>query len=208
MSAIEEFHKIYYERLVWKNMRWLGVPIMKNPFDLMVYQEMLHEIRPDLIVECGTLNGGSAFFFASICDLIGSGRVVTVDVAPLPGRPEHPRITYLEGSSTSPQLVDRVKGMVRPGETVLVVLDSDHKKQHVFDEMTAYGPIVSLNSYMVVEDGNVNGHPVYLDHGEGPTEAIADFMRGNSEFMVDRNREKHLFTFNPGGYLKRVAVKR
>ncbi len=118
--------------------------------------------------------------------------------------PQHPRITYLVGSSTSPEILEQVKGMIPPSDRVMVILDSDHGRDHVLRELELYSDLVSPGSYMIVEDTNVNGHPVLTSHGPGPTEALEEYLRRDRRFVVDRSREKFFFTFNPGGYLRKV----
>jgi cephalosporin hydroxylase len=207
--VVNPFHRVFYysSRETWADTKWLGVPLLKCPFDLWVYQEILEEVRPTVIVECGTAYGGSALYLASICDLLGHGEVITVDmeVAAYPNRPVHDRISYIEGSSTAPETVSRVKGLIAGREPVMVILDSDHSKQHVLEELGLYGPLVSRGSYLIVEDTNVNGHPVLTNFGPGPTEAIAEFTQENSAFIRDTTREKYLLTFNPNGYLFKRA---
>jgi cephalosporin hydroxylase len=203
-EAVVDFHRLYYDAEVWKDTYWLGVPIQKCPLDLWVYQEILWEVRPDLIVETGTYQGGSALFLASMCDLLGHGSVVTIDLHPREGRPAHERITYLSGSSVEPGVVERVRAMAKPAERVLVLLDSDHSQGHVAAELRAYAPLVTPGSYLIVEDTNVNGHPVLPDFGPGPLEAVRDFLASTPDFVVDRAREKLLMGFNPGGWLRRV----
>lgn len=188
----------------FNSLRWFGVPVQKNPMDLWIYQEMIHEMRPDVIVECGTYKGGSAYYMAHLMDLAGKGRVITIDIEKYPDLPAHPRITYLLGSSTDPQIVRQVREAIRPGETVMVFLDSDHSKAHVSRELEMYHGLVTPGSYLVVEDTDLNGHPILPKHGPGPMEAAEEFLRGNPDFEVDRSREKLLVTFNPRGYLKRV----
>ncbi len=207
MQAVRAFHELYYDLrdTTWKDTRWRGVRAQKCPLDLWVYQEILHEVRPDLIVETGTAEGGSALFLASMLDLLERGQVVTIDVLQSPDFPRHARITYLHGSSTDPEIVREVTGLVHVGDRVLVILDSDHSKEHVLGEMRAYAPFVSPGSYLIVEDTNINGHPVLPDFGPGPWEAVEEFLEANDQFLVDRSREKLLMTFNPMGYLKKVS---
>ena len=113
--VVDAFHRLYYDRheTTWTSTSWLGTTVLKCPLDLWNYQEILVETRPDLIIETGTHLGGSALYMAGICDLIGSGRIVTVDVEDRPGRPVHGRITYLEGSSTSDEVSTAVTGSCR-----------------------------------------------------------------------------------------------
>jgi cephalosporin hydroxylase len=205
--VVRPFHRLFYDsgKQTWSNTYWLGVPAQKCAFDLWVYQEMLHELRPAVIVECGTANGGSALFLASICALLGQGEVVTVDIAEQPGRPSHERITYLKGSSTDPETLESVKQLVAGRTPVVVILDSDHSRDHVLNELRLYTPLVSAGSYVIVEDSNVNGHPVVPDFGPGPAEAVTRFLAETDEFEVDRSREKFFLTFNPSGYLRKRA---
>jgi cephalosporin hydroxylase len=126
------FARYYYSEpeRTWRNTRWLGVGIEKLPADMWIYQELLYELRPDLIVETGTLHGGSAYYLATVCDLLGHGQVVTIDVEHREGRPLHPRIEYVTASSTSPATISAMKERAARSETVLVVLDSDHSCDH------------------------------------------------------------------------------
>jgi cephalosporin hydroxylase len=198
------FHRMYYgtpER-TWERTSWLGSPLMKCPLDLWIYQELLARLRPDVILETGTNQGGSAHYLASICDLLGNGRVVTVDVTAKPNRPQHPRITYIEGSSTSEEVLSRMSA--EASGTVMVIVDSDHRRRHVLDELEAYAGLVTPRSYLIVEDTNINGHPARPQFGPGPMEAVEEFLGTHPEFRVDRECEKFLLTFNPSGYLQRV----
>jgi cephalosporin hydroxylase len=210
-AVIEEFHRLFYQSMLttWANTRWLGVAVEKPPSDLWVYQEIVTEIRPDVIVETGTRFGGSALFLASVCDLLDHGRVVTVDLEDLASndtvRRSHPRITYVIGSSTSQRALDAVRRQLDGAQTVMVILDSDHSMTHVTDELRLYAPLVTQGSYLIVEDTQINGHPTVPNAGPGPMEALAVFLKENTEFVPDRNREKFLVTFNPRGFLKRVG---
>lgn len=205
--VVSAFHRLFYDSgaETWSNTQWLGVPAQKCAFDLWVYQELLHELRPGAIVECGTASGGSALFLASICDLLGRGSIVTVDIAEDPDRPRHDRVTYLAGSSSDPQVFAEVQRIVGDEKPVLVILDSNHERDHVLDELRLYAPLVSPGSYLIVEDSNINGHPVLPDFGPGPAEAVEEFLRETDDFSVDRSREKFFLTFNPGGYLRKRA---
>jgi cephalosporin hydroxylase len=205
--ALPAFHRLYYYEAeltggTWLDTYWLGVPTAKCPLDLWIYQEILFERRPDVIVETGTAHGGSALYLASICDILDRGRVVTVDVEEQE-RPTHARITYLLGSSTDPTVLDAIRSLVGDAERVMVILDSDHRAQHVLDELKSYGELVTPGDYLVVEDTNVNGHPVSPEHGDGPMEAVNEFLRSGAPFDRDERKEKLLLTFNPRGYLRR-----
>jgi cephalosporin hydroxylase len=204
-GVTEAFHRLYYDSAVWKDTYWLGTRTQKCPLDLWVYQEILHETRPDLILETGTAHGGSALYLASVCDHMNRGEVVTVDIAPIEGRPEHDRITYLTGSSTADTVVAEVERHVAGHERVLVILDSDHSRDHVLDELRLFSPWVTPGSYLIVEDTNVNGHPALPEHGPGPMEALEEFLAETDEFEIDAAREKFFLTFNPRGFLRKRA---
>ena len=200
------FHYYYYRDSLttWSNTSWMGVPLLKLPLDLWIYQEILYDTRPDFIVETGTNKGGSALYFAHLFDLLGSGEVITVDVTAAPeGTPVHGRIEYLIGSSTDPVILNRIRNRIQPGARVMAVLDSDHSAQHVRKELELYSPLVTPGCYLVVEDTNVNGHPIYRSHGPGPMEALEEFLTTNHDFMSDLSREKFAITFSPRGWLKR-----
>lgn len=203
---VVEFHKRYYYSGVWsRDTKWMGYSVQKCPLDLWVYQELIHRLRPGVIIETGTCFGGSALFLAHICDTIQHGRVVTIDVAGHPGRPVHPRIQYFKGSSVSPEILARVAECVQGRKVVMIILDSDHREEHVAKELLAFAPFVSVGSYMIVEDTNINGRPVYPTFGPGPAEAVAKFLDSHSNFKADIGCEKFLMTQNPGGYLKRLS---
>jgi cephalosporin hydroxylase len=202
-AAIARAHNVLYLSDAWIHATWLGAQALKNPLDLWVYQEIVFETKPELIVETGTYRGGSALYLASLCDLLGRGEVVSIDIEPLrDDYPEHPRITYLGGrSSTDADVVEEVRARAadRP---ILVILDSDHTQDHVEAELAAYGPLVPVGCYVIVEDSNIGR--IRKDLMPGPHEAIETFLASTDEFEVDREREKFLITFNPSGYLRRV----
>ena len=207
-EIIAQFHRFYFDyqifRGTWAKTFWFGVPVYKCPQDLWIYQEIIWELRPDIIIECGTADGGSALFMASILDLINNGDVITIDIEDRPDRPKHKRITYLVGSSTSDEVLEKVRWLIREEDSVMVVLDSDHSKAHVLDELFRYGKLVTRGSYLIVEDTNINGHPVAPYFGPGPMEAVEEFLKKNQNFAVDKGKEKFLLTFNPKGYLRKV----
>jgi cephalosporin hydroxylase len=203
---VPAFAVLYHseESNTWLDTKWQGHQILKNPMDLWSYQEIIQEIKPDWIIECGTYHGASALYFANMLDLVGKGGVITFDVEDWPAKPLHPRIQYFLQSSTSDEALQIVRERVKPGDVVMVSLDSLHTRDHVFRELQLYSPFVTRDSYLIVEDTNLNGHPVYPHFGPGPGEAVRDFLQTTSDFQADDRRERFLLTFNPGGYLKRV----
>lgn len=207
-STVDAFTGLWFDQgnagATWQTITWMGTPIQKHPFDLVIMQEIVWETRPQVIIEAGTNRGGSAQFYASLLDLIGEGEILTTDVLDLPDRPDHPRISYRPWSSTSDDFVGEATRLAARVERTMVVLDSDHRADHVRAELERLAPLVSIGCYLVCEDGCVNGHPVLPDFGPGPLEAIDDFLAVHPEFEVDASRERLLSTFNPRGYLRRV----
>ncbi len=207
-TVLDEFHKLYYYSnnagKTWSDTWWQGTQVLKCPLDLWIYQEIIFRTKPDLIIETGTYKGGTAHFFASMCDLNERGEVITIDIEEYPGRSTHPRITYLHGSSTDEAIVHGVSSKAKGKDSILVILDSDHSMAHVRRELELYAPHVTAGNYVIAEDTNINGNPVLPESGPGPNEAIIDFLRTHKEFEVDRSMEKLLMTFNPGGYLKKI----
>ena len=208
-AAVDAFHRVFFETRDGAqrtlNVNWLGYRATKCPFDMWTYQEIVVETRPELIVEAGTRLGGTSVFLATIFDLLGiPGRIVTIDTIFDTRFPKHPRIEYLTGSSLDQPIVDRVREAAA-GKRTMLILDSLHTAEHVGAELKLYADIVSPGCYLVVEDMNVNGHPVLPDYGPGPTEAVEAFLATTDQFVVDRDRERFLMTLNPGGYLRRVG---
>ncbi len=206
-EIVDDFHNLYYR--AWQkgagtiDISWMGYRTLKCPLDVWVYQEIIFETKPDVIVETGTFLGGSALYMGHLCDTLGHGRVISIDLAKREGLPKHPRVQFWVGSSTAPEIHERLKPELA-GKKVMVILDSDHAYKHVKEELRLYAPLVSAGCYLIVEDTNVNGHPTNLEHGPGPMEAVEEFMQGNSQFVIDRDRERFMMTLNPSGYLKKL----
>lgn len=199
-AIINSFHQLIHSGGVWERTFWRGVVASKLPSDFFIYQELIYTLRPDYIVETGTHCGGSALFFADMMELNGHGQVITVDTAYRPDRPVHPRISYITNDSVraAAEIEKEVKG-----KKVIVSLDSNHHKNHVLQELDVYAPIAT--EYMVVEDTNIS-HPVRAGHDEGgPMEALDEWLPKHPEFRSDFGAHKFLVTFNPEGWLRRVA---
>lgn len=203
-----EFHRVYWKSCLtympeW-NTSYQGIILYKCPFDLWVFQEIIYEVKPEIIIECGTAKGGSALYLANLCDLTEKGLIISIDIENYEHKPQHKRIKYLIGSSVSKEIEEKVNQLINSNDKVMVFLDSNHEKNHVLNELKIYSKFINIGSYIIVEDSNMNGHPVYPNFGPGPMEAIEDFLKENKNFIIDKSREKFLLTFNPKGYLKRI----
>jgi cephalosporin hydroxylase len=205
-----EFTKVFHDlkAQTFSTTTWLGVQLVKTPNDMVVMQQILTETRPDLIVETGVYLGGSALMFATLMDLLGiDGKVIAVDVDLAAARPkvrEHPRIELIEGSSTDPEIVSRIRSEAQ-GRKVMVDLDSDHRAHHVLEELRLYSPLVSPGCYLIVEDGFLGGRPVRPEAVPGPSEALDAWFGEEPPFEADRWHERYLLTQNPRGYLRRIG---
>jgi cephalosporin hydroxylase len=211
-ETIDTFHRLWYESRLVGTTTWLGWHVLKTPLDLVRYQEIIVTTRPDWIIETGTAFGGSALFFASICDLIGHGRICTIDMTnDIPGlyrwvygqdcqvpterRPTHPRITYICGDVLNPAVRACVEGLVEGG--VMVSLDSHHDAAHVQAELALWAPMVTPGNYLVIEDTNMGGHPVQEAPWDGPYEATETFLTTHPEFTIDTQiGERFLMSYN------------
>lgn len=183
---------------------WLGRPIWQNILDLWTIQETIWEVKPALLIECGTYRGGTAAFYAGLFDLMGHGRVITIDVVKLADL-SHPRIERIIGSSLSEDVVAHVRDSAAATEgPVMVILDSDHSERHVCAELKRYAPFVTPGSFLLVQDGIIDLLPAFRTARPGPLPAIADFLRHHPEFEVDADRSRRfLISHHPGGWLRR-----
>jgi cephalosporin hydroxylase len=190
---------------------WMGVCTLKNPCDAWIYQEIIYEVKPDVIVEIGSFEGGGTLYFANLLDLVGKGVVISIDNNRTVYNVKHERIIELTGDSSSPEIVNKVEDLCK-GKTVLVIHDGDHSRRQVLKDMDAYSKLVTVNSYLIVEDGLVDimkpGILNYAAFGSfkdgGPLRATEHFLMRNPNFVVDRERERYILTYNPEGFLKRI----
>jgi cephalosporin hydroxylase len=179
---------------------------MKNPFDAWIYQEIIYEVKPDVIVEIGSAEGGSSLYFANLLDLLGKGQVVSIDIDRTNFNVRHDRIIVITGDCSSQEVAAKVSGLCQ-GKKTLVVHDGDHRKEAVLRDLGIYSKFVSVGSYLIVEDGVADLFKPWDGVGqsyEGPLKAVEEFLITNPEFVVDMERERYLLTYNPRGFLKRV----
>src|SRR3990167_2806853 len=177
---------------------WMGRPVIQLPEDMIRMQEAIFQVKPDVIIETGVAHGGSLIFYSSLCKAMDKGRVIGIDIeirphnrAAIEAHPLHDRITLIEGSSTAPNIVAQVQALVKPGETVLVILDSNHTYAHVRDELVAYAGLVTPGSYIVATDGIMfdladvpRGTPGWTT--DNPTFAARDFAAQHPEFTIEQ----------------------
>ena len=202
-ALVDAFHRLYYEKGCVGMPMWLGLPMIKTPFDLWTYQEVFTATRPDWVIESGTCFGTSAWYFAHILACLGHGQVLSVDITndvvglwhwvlrdedgtsavPFTERPTHPRLHYLLGDITEPETIAAIAAQVRG--RVMVICDSNHDMAHVSLEMERLAPLVTPGCYLVVEDTNVGGHPIQEGPAPGPYEAVEVFLDKHREFAAD-----------------------
>jgi len=195
LSAIQE--------RIMKRTTYFGIPTLKSPLDAWVYQEIVTEMRPDVIVEIGNNCGGSTLALAHLCDLLDHGRVIGVDLAHdrVPQMvKDHPRITFLDGDACESST--RVKSMLREDDRVLVIEDSSHTYENTLGVLRAYGDLTRPGDYFIVED-SICHHGLTVGPNPGPYEAVETFIAENPEFEIERGMESFLITWNPKGYLRR-----
>ena len=184
---------------------WLGTPIWQNVLDLWTIQETLAELRPALLIETGTNRGGSALFYANVMDLLGHGRVLTIDIEEQHSL-DHPRIDFVLGDSVSEAVVARAREAAAAADgPVMVILDGDHSRDHVARELKLYAPLVTPGSLLLSQDGIIDESPFFRDTRPGPLEANRQFLRRHPEWEHDRERnERFLLTHHPVGWLRRL----
>jgi cephalosporin hydroxylase len=204
------YHLWYYNTGVWQQTTWMGVQTYKSPMDMWNYQEILFSLKPSVIIEFGTWQGGSALFFSSVMQQIGRPYVVvSVDIEAFrisEKTKSDPNIRLLTMSSAAPELKETLKDIREKNlGSAFAILDSDHSQQHVLAEMVNLRDILIAGDYLVVEDSNINGHPVAKSFGPGPYEAIGEyFHKFPGDYDHDFDREKKFgFTFAPNGFLRR-----
>lgn len=200
------------------NFSWMGRPIIQYPQDMIAMQELIWEIKPDLIIETGIAHGGSIIFYASLMELIGNGEVLGIDIdirqhnrEEIEKHPMFKRIKMIQGSSISTEITDQVKAIAANHKKIMVCLDSNHTHDHVLKELELYSPFVSVGSYLVVFDTIVEFLPDgYLPSrpwgkGDNPWSAVQAFLNAHPKFEIDRSIDnKLLISVAPEGYLKRV----
>lgn len=206
------------------NFSWLGRPIIQNPIDIMAMQEIIWEVKPDLIIETGIAHGGSLIFSASMLELNAAcggsdgAEVLGIDIdirahnrKAIEAHPMFKRITMIEGSSIAPEIIAQVKEKAKGKKRILVCMDSNHTHDHVLAELEAYAPLTSVGSYCVVFDTFVEDVPADVFEnrpwhpGNSPKTAVWEYLKTHHEFEIDKSiHQKLLITVAPDGYLKRV----
>lgn len=195
---------------------WLGLPIIQLPQDIIATQEIIWAAKPDLIIETGIAWGGSVILYASILQLLGKGEVVAIDLnlydhvaAQIMAYPFSNRVHLYKGSSTDASVVAKVKSHVKPGQTVMVLLDSNHSHDHVLNELRTYAPLITKGQYLVVSDTVVEDIPVQTHRarpwgpGNSPGTALKAYLGETDRFEVDRNiGDKLLLTYTPDAYCR------
>lgn len=195
-----------YRETMFKKVTWMGVKLVKLPFDLWIYQEILYRTKPEVVVEIGSFEGGSTLYFAHLLDILGEGQVISVDIDRSNYHVSHPRITEVTGDCLAPAIFDRVRELCESKRT-MIVHDGDHHEEHVRACLELYGPLVTPGCYFIVEDAAMDVFHRYHPMGsskKGPLGAIRGFVESSPDFEIDRACERYGITQNPNGYLLRV----
>jgi cephalosporin hydroxylase len=201
------------------NFTWYGRPIIQIPEDIVMMQELILRVRPDLIIETGIAHGGSLMLSASMLELLGEGNVIGIDIEVRPhnrhaieSHPLSKRIQLIEGSSIDDRVVNNVRRLGDGHRSVMVLLDSNHTHEHVLRELELYSPLVTRGSYIVVFDTGIEDMPEGTfagkpwGKGNNPKTAVRQFLASNRDFVVDQELEERLmYTVAPQGYLRRVT---
>lgn len=198
----------HQREIVFDRCRWMGIPMLKSPLDSWIYQELIAETRPQVLVELGSHSGGSTLYFAHLFELLGEGEVLSVDIDRSRYQARHERIHDITGDCADPAILARIQARCA-GKRCMVIHDADHRREAVLRDLELYAPLVSPGCYLIVEDGILDLFPA-SDHfghlSEGPLPAIDDFLARHPEFEVDRERERYLMTYSPRGFLRRRQV--
>jgi cephalosporin hydroxylase len=192
---------------IMKNTTYFGIKTLKNPMDAWIYQEIIFVEKPDVVVEVGNAHGGSALLLAHLCDVIGKGRIIGVDISHknVPQFvKDHPRITFIEGDAC--QCFEQVEQLIAKEDRVLVIEDSSHTYENTLNVLRFYSSLIKIGDYLIVED-SICHHGIDGGPQPGPYEAIEDFVKENNDFEIDRSRERFLITWNPKGFLKRTRLE-
>lgn len=199
--------------------KWMGIPIIQYPQDMVAMQEIIWDVKPDLIIETGVARGGSIIYYASMLEMMGlEGDVIGVDIDIRPHNREaietHPlfkRITLLEGSSTDSAMIEQIQRIAKDKKRILVALDSNHTHEHVAEELRLYAPFVTQGSYLVVFDTVINDIPEKLTENRpwspqrNPKTAVYEFLKSTDKFEIDASiTQKTVFTVAPEGFLRRI----
>jgi cephalosporin hydroxylase len=206
--SVADWMIYHQDNIVFHHARWLGVKVLKNPLDCWIYQEILWEVRPDIVVEIGSFAGGGSLYFCHLLDLLGHGTVVSVEEDRTHFEVKHPRLVEITGNSGEQHVKDHVASLCT-GNKTLIVHDADHSRDAVLRDLHFYADLVSPGSYFIVEDGVVDvfdprAAPRLGWEQPGPLVAIREFLKHDERFVMDMGRERYLITYNPCGFLKRV----
>jgi cephalosporin hydroxylase len=183
---------------------YFGVETLKSPIDAWIYQEILYQAQPDVVIEIGNYSGGSTLFLAHICDAIGKGHVIGIDLSHenVPQHMlNHPRITFIDGDACNAFV--QVARLLSSEDRVLVIEDSAHTFDNTLSVLRLYSTLLKTGDYFIVED-SICHHGLDIGPDPGPHEAVEAFLKENADFESDRSRERFLITWNPKGYLKRT----
>jgi len=208
--------KVAAEFKVNYELTWLGRPIIQFGSDMIMLQELIWEVKPDIFIETGIAHGGSLIYTASLFEMIGNGRVIGIDIdirehnkVAILAHPMFKRISMIEGSSVADSTILALEKQLESGKKIMVMLDSNHSREHVLNEINLYSKYIPVGSYLIVQDGAqkwvaeiTRGKAEWMD--DNPLNAIDDFLKVNSDFVVDETYTRLGITQSPKGFLKRI----
>jgi len=207
-------------RSSWQNklsyeITWLGIPIIQLPSDIILMQELIFKVKPDIIIEIGIAHGGALIFYSSLLEILGKGKAIGVDIEikshnrkAIESHPMSKRIKLIEGDSVKPETIKKIENEIDPQSIVLIALDSNHTKDHVLKELRAYCKFVTSGSYLVVFD-TIMPELIGLEgsqenwNQDNPLEAIKEFLKKNKDFEIDESYNKLFVSNCPNGFLKK-----
>jgi len=203
---------LYHQRNLHFKMKYQGLDMQKIPTDLWIYSEIINEVKPRIIIEIGAAGGGTALWLCHQLDILGRGRLISIDINHGGFKAEHKRIIKITGASQDKKIIDTVKKYCDEITDILLIHDGSHKKEDIKEDFKNYSDLIPVNSYFIIEDGvmdvfdwkdhRTSGHDCGLVAAQEI--ALESFSAGKPRFIIDKEKEKYIITNNPCGFLKRI----
>jgi len=197
----------YHQNNVHFNQKYRGLNMIKNPFDLIIYEELFWEIKPTVVIEIGNRHGGFSLWLRDRMNIVGvDGKIITIDIEPLADGNfsdyKSEKFISIVGDCNSVDTIEQVKKNIGKDDTVMIIEDSSHTFNNTYKALENYKNIVTVGSYLIIEDGICD--VIDLGVNPGPMKAVEEWIKTNDDFQIDRSRERYIMTYNPKGYLKKL----